>query len=438
MFARGTSKGGALRRAFSLELLGGDYPALHGLRVLAILSVLQYHATTVLRNRHFPISKAFNFFSMNVFFGMDLFFVLSGFLIGSMLIRALDEGRATGILRFYGRRAFRIIPLYYVVLTALALFVPRDPGQGENLVYEYAYLTNYRSGRFVMNWGWSLCVEEHFYLLVPFLVAGLAALRTHRSRLCALAALWLLCLCARLAVYAELPHPSYAELFARLYSKTHTRFDVLVAGVLVAYAHHHFGDAISAALRKRAWRLLAWGAVFVCLALLMFPAFGTESALFHIFAWGTLTSAMYVPLLLLLLHTETAFGRFLSLPVFRRAATLGYGVYLVHLPLSICALTAARYSVESRAIPISLAWPATYALTILLSAACAYALHLAVEKPALRLRDRLVPSAAARRASASAPRRREGDGHRHLVASELGGLDARRELLAACRELHLG
>lgn len=86
-----------------LSLLQNRYPALHGLRFVAIVSVLQVHVTVTLHGFKLMQNGELAGLSQSVWFGMDLFFVLSGFLIGSML---LHQG-GTGMGRFWLRRAFR-------------------------------------------------------------------------------------------------------------------------------------------------------------------------------------------------------------------------------------------------------------------------------------------------------------------------------------------
>ena len=72
--------------------------------------------------------------SLAVFFGMDLFFILSGFLIGSILLRSIDTQGTQHVRRFYLRRIFRTFPSYYVVLTVLALAFPLTAAQRQHLV----------------------------------------------------------------------------------------------------------------------------------------------------------------------------------------------------------------------------------------------------------------------------------------------------------------
>src|SRR5262245_59882389 len=168
----GTEKG-ALSRFLALELLDNRYPALHGLRVLAIITVVQYHVTWIYAGeQNIAIDKPFFDGSLLVFFGMDLFFMLSGFLIGSILLRSLELSWTQNIRRFYIRRVFRTFPSYYIVLTLLALLYPLTKLQKHNLPYEYLYVTNFLPlGRphVIMFWGWSLALEEQFYLTVPAL-----------------------------------------------------------------------------------------------------------------------------------------------------------------------------------------------------------------------------------------------------------------------------
>src|ERR1700722_376913 len=177
----------SLRRFFELDLLDNRYPALHGLRVLAIISVVQFHVTWVFAGEQgIALDGDFMASSLTIFFGMDLFFMLSGFLIGSILLRSLETEGSQRIKRFYLRRIFRTFPSYYVILTVLVLTAALNATQRHNIRYEYLYLTNFISLRradVVMFWGWSLALEEQFYLTVPFLFVLLTRLRSDCARL---------------------------------------------------------------------------------------------------------------------------------------------------------------------------------------------------------------------------------------------------------------
>ena len=105
---------------------------------------------------------------------------------------ALSDGaRREGVWRFYLRRSFRIVPLYYVVLTGLALSHPLTQGQRPNLCREYLYLTNYTDvANGVTVWAWSSCVDQHLYLFIPLLMAIVRWVPGHWGRVSLLVALW--------------------------------------------------------------------------------------------------------------------------------------------------------------------------------------------------------------------------------------------------------
>jgi peptidoglycan/LPS O-acetylase OafA/YrhL len=156
------------------------WPALDGLRALAVLLVLYNHAPSLFGRGQGAPGGVFHG-SRGAWIGVDLFFVLSGFLITGILLHGRDRPGALG--RFWKRRALRIFPLAYVYLGALAAlawgttaFVElRDPA---SFGWATAYLLNLHLAD--VGWGapalallWSLAVEEQFYVLWPLLALRL-------------------------------------------------------------------------------------------------------------------------------------------------------------------------------------------------------------------------------------------------------------------------
>src|ERR1017187_2368035 len=146
-------------------------PELDGLRGIAALMVVFYHAFFWSMGKggwpFFPRLVA----SVTQFgwLGVDLFFVLSGFLITGVLLKA--KGKPRFLKLFYIRRALRILPVYYGFLIVLELL---SPSRNTSFVLvSFVYLSNAAPLLGVpMIYGplWSLSVEEHFYLLWPWLV----------------------------------------------------------------------------------------------------------------------------------------------------------------------------------------------------------------------------------------------------------------------------
>eukprot|EP01136_Pigoraptor_vietnamica_P044419 Opistho-1_new@21151 len=108
-------------------------------------------------------------------FGVDLFFVLSGFLITSILLNAKDNAngnRMTIIKSFYIRRALRIFPIYYLLIAIVYLL--NDQSVKDHLIYYLSYTSNFLTFK-LRDWGsishtWSLAVEEQFYLIWPWII----------------------------------------------------------------------------------------------------------------------------------------------------------------------------------------------------------------------------------------------------------------------------
>lgn len=381
----------SLKEALTPTFLPNHYPALHGLRVLAIVLVVQLHATAALHE-----IRIVSFTTLNLWFGMDLFFFLSGFLIGSMLLPEPTPEQRVNFLRFYARRAFRIVPAYLVVLTVFVWLFPPSAEVRANLWKEYLYLTNYvppNPGKVLMPWAWSLALEEHFYLIVPALVFLLRALKSPRLQLATLTVLWLSAIPVRCWEYFAHGPWDYMRAMSVLYVRTHLRYDILIAGIFVACVQHHYPAALRRLLLRRAPRLALIGLSLLGFSLLIFTRDIQILWLpYNLLCWGTITSVAYAPLVLWLLNHHSDASRFLSQPLFRQFATFGYGLYLVHVPVvySLCLPTIHRLGQHIH-MPWPLAWSLMVASSLAVSAGFGYLVHVLVEKPALRLRDYLSP-----------------------------------------------
>jgi peptidoglycan/LPS O-acetylase OafA/YrhL len=199
------------------------------LRILAVLLVI---------GRHLPVSGHSSEFLQTWmrggWVGVDLFFVLSGFLVSSLIFREYLRDGAFDAKRFLVRRAFKIYPAFWLLL--LTTLVARRLG-GESislrgLCGEVFFVQNYLGGLWAHTW--SLAVEEHFYIGLSVLVVGL--LRTARREPFRVipqvfAVIAVSCLSLRLLTLALSPQfTPRAYLFG-----THVRIDSLMFGVLLSY-----------------------------------------------------------------------------------------------------------------------------------------------------------------------------------------------------------
>ncbi|HKS05503.1 MAG TPA: acyltransferase, partial [Gemmatimonadaceae bacterium] len=231
--------------AASSRNLPRHFPALDGLRGVAILLVVVLHGTESLDRVH-KVSEGVLTFTNIGFTGVDLFFVLSGFLITGIL---LDAKGSEGYFRvFYTRRVLRIFPLYYAYLALVFLILPLFPialpavfGElRENQIWYWTYLSNVLNamregwridGAFTTHF-WSLAVEEQFYLVWPAVVLALSAKNLRNACLAVIIGTPLL----RLGLRVTDVNP------VAVYVLTICRADALAMGALVAVMFRRDGE----------------------------------------------------------------------------------------------------------------------------------------------------------------------------------------------------
>jgi peptidoglycan/LPS O-acetylase OafA/YrhL len=201
-------------------------PTLDGLRGLAILLVLAHHQLIPVR-------------SSGGFLGVDLFFVLSGFLITTLLMEEFDATGDISLKRFYARRALRLAPaLLLYLLFALAVVLRTSPAEFaaelKSVGLSLTYMMNWRMA-FSANPPlgptaiiWSLSIEEQFYLLWPPILFSFLFFGVKRSHL--LIGLFVVIL---LVVAHRYRLWSTGVDLRRLYYGTDTRADALFVGCLI-------------------------------------------------------------------------------------------------------------------------------------------------------------------------------------------------------------
>jgi peptidoglycan/LPS O-acetylase OafA/YrhL len=146
---------------------------LDGFRAIAVLAVMSSHFITFRLLAFIPLGSI----------GVNIFFVLSGFLITRILLNSKEkvelkmESTGKAIRQFYIRRILRIFPVYYLTITLLVII--NFPYAREVCGWLYSYLMNFKfamphvwENNYFNNFNhfWSLCVEEQFYLIFPFLI----------------------------------------------------------------------------------------------------------------------------------------------------------------------------------------------------------------------------------------------------------------------------
>ena len=353
-------------------------PGLDLLRAIAIVWVMLFHSWMIggIGGPLQPIADC-------GWMGVDLFFVLSGYLIGFQLLEPLSRGEPLRFGAFYLRRAFRILPAFLAVLAVYLLFPAWREAPGMQPAWQFLTFTlnlliDYQHNQ-AFSHAWSLCVEEHFYLLFPLLAWWLARCG---SRMFVVGS-------AVLIVAAGLLLRGYAVLHGKdwlesIYYPTWTRLDGLLAGVLLAAIQAYRPDWWTAAQRS-ANTLACVGLLLVGAAIWLFR----DKTGFAASVYGFPLLALGLALLVTACAGSSWLGR-CRVPGAGWVAGISYSLYLSH-KLAMHAV----HEVLSR-------WPAmhglaAFAVYALAIAAAGALLHHAVEQPFLRLRTRVT------RADARAP-----------------------------------
>lgn len=361
------------------------FPALDGLRALAILLVIPHNAD-MLSGPLNPIEFVGGLVVHAGWIGVQLFFVLSGFLITGNLLDT--RGSDNYFSSFFGRRALRILPLYFAVLlitfvlAPLLVQMPPDfrATQG-NQVWLWTFLSNWTqpfdgsvSG---FTHFWSLAVEEQFYLIWPFVVW-----RSKPESLLRFCGIVVLAAMIARETLIVLGYPADA-----LYMFTICRMDALALGAGAAAALR------IPALRdylERCTRRIALAAIFVMvLAAVLTHTFSAHDVNDQTVGYTLIAFAFALLILLAVLPTRGMLAtalKPLNSTLLRLVGRYSYGMYVFHLPLMVFFGAPAVHRLVAEVTPaVSFAYAFTMILLSFVLAALSYELF---ERHFLRLKSR--------------------------------------------------
>jgi peptidoglycan/LPS O-acetylase OafA/YrhL len=356
-------------------------PGLDGVRALAVTAVVLYHLGTT----GFVLNHGRSLIAPGGFLGVDVFFVLSGFLITSLLLAERAETGRISIRKFYVRRARRLLPALYamlVVVSAAAAFWYHDYASRlrGDLIAAIAYVTNWwliAGGSSYFGVGthppllthlWSLALEEQFYLLWPLALIGLTYVR-RRGTVITIVGLTVVASTLLAAIlFSPWSDPS------RIYYGTDTRLATPLLGALLAIV-----------LRPWRWRPGTLGraarTTLSTTGLLAVIALGIGCALLTdqspvLYRGGFLAIAALAGLVVVAAaHPDAALGRALGVTPLRWLGERSYAIYLWHWPIFAVTQPGVNLSLGSASLAV------TTVLRIGLTLGAAAFSYRFVEKP---------------------------------------------------------
>jgi len=359
------------------QSLTDKMPGLDLLRAVAVVWVMLFHSFLV-----GGLGSDFEWLSRFGWMGVDIFFVLSGFLIGSQVLQPLQRGEPLSFGKFYARRAWRILPAFVVVLAIYVLIPALREAPGLQPWWQFAtfslnLLIDYSHNQ-AFSHAWSLCVEEHFYLVFPLLAWWLARRRSAATFVAISAAVLVCGVALRSFVWLHdaALDPTRAWYIEDIYYPTWMRLDGLLMGVVLATLRTY---------RPRVWTRMQ--AHSTLLGLTGLSLFASALWLFRD-RTGLLPNAIGWPLLsggiALLVFVAADRGSLLGrwrVPGAQWIAAISYSLYLSHkLAFHVVNATLTPALTENRALAFMI-----YAAAVLAFGAL---LHYGVERPFLALRDR--------------------------------------------------
>jgi len=309
-----------------------------GLRAVAVLPVILFHA-------------GLSSFSGG-FVGVDVFFVISGYLITTIVFGELEEGKFS-LVRFYERRARRILPALFVVTVATAvaawfILLPEDLKElGKSLLAVALFASNFlfwsESGYFDTSaeylpllHTWSLAVEEQYYMLFPLLAAALF----RRGRQAVVVGLGAVALCSfALAQWGATAHPN-----AAFYLLPFRAWELMVGALAALYLSR--GASNPSGVDRFSGVLAGAGLVMIALSIHLYDRATPFPGVY------ALLPAIGAVLIILFARPHNLVGQLLGTQVLVYIGLLSYSAYLWHQPLFALAR---RASLEEPQIGVFLA-----------------------------------------------------------------------------------
>ncbi len=342
-------------------------PELDGVRGLAALGVLLAHLPEVV---YVPALKHPR--ELLGWFSVDVFFVLSGFLITRILLDDRKNGVPLGF--FLMRRFLRILPLYYFVILIALVWNTIAGRPSTDVFWASVYLSNYYFAwslqPSMLGHTWSLCVEEHFYILWPLVVYGLSRVWSRRVALYGIVPL------ALVSAWFFIEYTDDRHVWNWVYKTTTCRAASLALGALWAY------HELWIRRNSRAALLLAAGLFIFGFAILVgrLKLIDDDWRIMAQLIFFACLSGAVVMTVITTTGSRAILARVLRGKFLCWVGKISYGVYLYHMLVYY----AFGLNAETSASRARLLTPLAVACTF----AVAWASFAFFERPILKLQDR--------------------------------------------------
>jgi len=385
-----------------------------GLRGLSIFLVLIIHSFWFLSifddkaTEFFYASPVWLNWVYNGELGVDIFFVISGFLISSILMAEYRDTGGIQFSRFYKRRFMRLMPAYVLAIILGLLMLP------ENQQYVWSnllYINNLLPAEtHFMPWTWSLAIEEQFYFIFPLLLVCSLGLKKKNALFFLVGVLFLSSFLIRYLVvkHYQLSLPicwyegaceGFYRVIDSIYVKPWTRFGSFLPGIFVAYLHVFHQEAVVRMFDRQVRRIniLVMLAVLIVLIVMSIPVnnqlitYSDNFSVAYYVSYRNLFTVAVGMILLASLYCKKGLSRGIAIGLSSRAlyfiGQLAYSAYLLHpfvfgLIYAILYQEAADFSFWQKiGVVITIGFPLTFLF--------AGIVYLFIERPFMNLRGKV-------------------------------------------------
>lgn len=307
-------------------------------RAIAILLVLFYHFHHII-----PFGEI----------GVDLFFVISGLLVGGILIRQFNKDQKINFFQFFLSRGFKIWPSYFLFVIISFIINQRDFYEIGKYIFFYQNYTGEASHL------WSLCVEEHFYIFLPLifiLIQKLFSIDRQKMLVTAIIGMIVMGIIFKFISF-------YFTNSQDTFSATHNRIDALAWGVLLAWLIH----------RREKWKVNLLAAFLGLILIGVSIYFAFQNTYFNQLVYHSI-----VPFGFFLMLYGLYAVNFSNFKIMRFIAYYSYNLYLWHVIFGGYIIHNYSYSIGFVFLYLAASILAAIVVTIL------------VEEPFLRWRNKLL------------------------------------------------
>ncbi len=350
------------------------------LRAAAILFVMQMHSLAFIH----PHADA-HYYWLFILDGVDLFFVLSGFLIGGILVRTIDKGKfgTAELYNFWIRRWFRTLPNYFLVLIALLVAYHYAFGEFPDKTLQYFVFTqNFNDPHpdFFPE-AWSLSVEEWFYLIIPLLLFIILKFSNNKKIAFLSLIIFFLVIITAYRTYKAITGTYFENGFwdAEIRKLVLTRMDSIMYGLLGAWIEHYY---------KAGW--LRWkNILFIAGLIILFGSRWLGSVSDWHYQYGYISLQSIGTLLLLPRLSSITTGKGAVAKFITFISIISYSLYLLNYTIVLKIIVPAILDVFNMDFKTGIIDSVIgYVLFWGISIALAYLLYRFWERPMMRLRER--------------------------------------------------